>query len=63
MSKPTSLTDSEIREIENRIIRGWTIRRDEWSALVAMAMERNALVRERVRELEAQTQTAMGLGC
>ncbi len=65
MGKPISLTDGEIREIENRIIRGWTIRRPEWAALVAMALERNLLVAERVKELEAKAQAemAMGLGC
>lgn len=44
LTKPAALTDDQIRELEDRIIRGWVVRRDQWSALIAMARERNALI-------------------
>ncbi len=44
MSKPTALTDAEIKDIETRLEKGWVVRRDQQEALCAMARERNALV-------------------
>lgn len=61
MSKPQALSDTEIRQIEDRIIRGWVIRRDEWAALVAMARERNLMVAERAKVAERDAQ--MGVAC
>lgn len=59
MSKPTALTDDEIRQIEDRIIRGWVVCRDEWSALVAMARERNLLVSTKTSEQVASSYAGM----
>lgn len=63
--KPAALTDSEIRELEDRIIRGWVVRRDQWERLIAMARERNLMVAEMGKSSETQ-QAAMvaayGLG-
>ena len=42
--KPNALTDAQLAEIEDRIIRGWVVRRDQWVALLAMARERNMMV-------------------
>lgn len=64
MMKPPALSDTEITAIEDRIIRGWVVRRDQWVALLAMARERNLLLAERAKvsaEHEAQaTLTLMG---
>lgn len=50
MSKPVALTDEQIREIEDRIIRGWVVRRDQWVALIAMARERNLMATTKATE-------------
>lgn len=45
--KPQALTDAQLAEIEDRITRGWVVRRDQWLALLAMARERNLLINTR----------------
>ena len=54
MMKPAALTDAQIAEVEDRIIRGWVVRRDQWAALIAMAKERNVLV-----TMKTEAQSAM----
>ena len=44
MSRPVALTDVQIAEIEDRVIRGWVVRRDQWVALIAMARARNLMM-------------------
>lgn len=43
--KPTALTDEALVDLELRLARDWVIRRDQIEALIAMARERNMIVR------------------
>lgn len=43
--KPTALTDTDLTDLEQRLVRGWVIRRDQIQSLIAMARERNEAVR------------------
>lgn len=43
--KPTALTDEALIDLELRLARGWVIRRDQIESLIAMARERNVIVR------------------
>lgn len=45
MSKPVALDEAGIAEIEQRLSKGWVIRRDQIATLIAMARERNELVK------------------
>lgn len=59
--KPTSLTDHQLDEIAQRIIKGWVVRRDLIESLVAMARERNQMVKEREPKYAAPVPSLMGL--
>ena len=43
--KPTALSDADLVEIEERLAKGWVVRRDQIESLIAMARERNVVVR------------------
>lgn len=59
--KPTSLSDHQLDEIAQRIIKGWVVRRDLIESLVAMARERNQMVKEREPKYGAPVPSLMGL--
>ncbi len=43
--KPTALSDVDLSDLELRLVKGWVVRRDQIQALIAMARERNVIVR------------------
>lgn len=62
MRKPRALTEVQIAEIEDRLNRGWPIRRHHIEPLIAMARERNALLAEKQSAAGAGASTADALG-
>lgn len=58
MDKPLALSDAQLRDIEERLWKGWVIRPDWIRSMVAMAMERNAMVAEAEK---ARAEKAMGM--
>lgn len=43
--KPAALSDIDLADLQMRLARGWVVRRDQIESLIAMALERNVLVR------------------
>lgn len=44
--KPMALSDADLSDLELRLAKGWVVRRDQIQSLIAMARERNEVVRQ-----------------
>jgi hypothetical protein len=62
MSKPIALDDAGLNEIEQRLQKGWVIRRDQIEALIAMARERNEFASRAVSPVAPQYISVSGGG-